>query len=378
MFEVVHICGNKLDSKGVMIKLIVCICIVALSIGCRKSQQPIEASSQSHQNELELRMTGSNGSDAATFLLSSEFRKISLEIDALDSVSKRNFRKNYVSIDSTGTALSSRLFMESDPEKIIGKLNDCFFKQMNIVVKIERETFENSLPDRIYEFKTATVPGACLLMLLVGEKADIPLSIVSITSHYFIRFDNGNVKRNIELLTGGTAYPDSWYLSNYAKNSSDTLRILSAREASGMLYYMTSLFLRDANPNSAITGFAKALEKYPSFTDAQNQIDAIIDKNNDVPKLLEYLVATRFENASLGALDRSLALLNFRTGNFKSAADYYERALNRQPDDVALIKGAGISYLNLHDYDTAKKYLIKANLAVPSDTQVVNWLAKCP
>ncbi len=361
-----------------MIRLVVCICIVVLCIGCRKNQQPIEASSQSHQNELELRMAGSNGSDATKFLLSSEFRKISLEIDALDSASKRNFHKNYVSIDSTGTALSSRLFMVSDPETIVRKLNDCFFKQMNIVVKRERETFENSLPDRIYELKTATVPGACILMLLVGEKADIPLSIVSIKSHYFIRFDNGIVKRNIELLTGGTAYPDSWYLSNYAKDSSDTLRILSSREASGVLYYMTALHLRDANQDVAVTGFAKALEKYPSLTDAQNQIDVIIDKNNDVPKLLEHLVATRFENASLGALDRSLALLYFRTGNFKSAADYYERALTRQPDDVALIKGAGISYLNLHDYDTAKKYLTKANLAVPSDTQVVNWLAKCP
>ncbi len=378
MFVVVHDYGNKLDAKGVMIKLIVCVWIVALCIGCRENQQPKEVSSQSHQNQLELRMAGSTGSDAAMFLLSSEFRKISSEIDALDSTSKRDFHKNYVSIDSTGTALSSRLFMESDPEKIIEKLNDCFFKQMDIVVKRQRETFENTLPDRIYESKTATVAGACLLMLLVGEKADIPLSIVSINTHYFIRFDNGKVKRNIELLTGGTAYPDSWYLSNYAKGSSDTLRILSSREASGILYHMSALSLRDESPDAAITGFAKALEKIPSFTDAQNQIDVIIDQNNNVPKLLEHLIAIRIENASLGALDRSLALLYFRTGNFKSAADYYERALAHQPDDIVLIKGAGISFLNLHDYAAAKKHLTKANLAVPSDTQVIDWLAKCP
>ncbi len=142
MFVVVHDYGNKLDAKGVMIKLIVCVWIVALCIGCRENQQPKEVSSQSHQNQLELRMAGSTGSDAAMFLLSSEFRKISSEIDALDSTSKRDFHKNYVSIDSTGTALSSRLFMESDPEKIIEKLNDCFFKQMDIVVKRQRETFE--------------------------------------------------------------------------------------------------------------------------------------------------------------------------------------------------------------------------------------------
>jgi tetratricopeptide (TPR) repeat protein len=311
-------------------------------------------------------------------LLSSEFRKISAEINVLDSASAKRAHSYYASIDSTGTALSSRLFMESDPEKIVEKLNNCYFNQMNIVVKKQQETFDNTLPDRIYESKMATVAGACLLMLLVGEKADIPLSILSINAHYFVRFDNGKIKRNIELLTGGSEYPDSWYLSNYAKEISDTLCTLSAREASGVLYYSAALSLPGKNPDAAITIFAKALEKYPSFTDAQNQIDIIIDKNKNSQKMLERLIAIRIDNPSLESLDRSLALLYFRTGDFKSAADYYQRALSHQPDDIALIKGTGISYLNLHEYATAKQYLSKANLAAPSDSQVVRWLAECP
>ncbi|HMA64868.1 MAG: hypothetical protein ACM31E_04705, partial [Fibrobacterota bacterium] len=126
-----------------MKKLIVCFCIVALCTGCRENQQPKDVSSQSHQNQLELRMAGSAVSEEVTFLLSSEFRKISAEIDAQDSASAKKVHSTYVSIDSTATALSSRLFMESDPEKIIGRLNECFFNQMNIVVKKQPETFEN-------------------------------------------------------------------------------------------------------------------------------------------------------------------------------------------------------------------------------------------
>jgi tetratricopeptide (TPR) repeat protein len=361
-----------------MKKLIVCFCIVALCTGCRENQQPKDVSSQSHQNQLELRMAGSAASEEVTFLLSSEFRKISAEIDAQDSASAKNVHGTYVSIDSTATALSSRLFMESDPEKIVGKLNECFFNQMNIVVKKQPETFENTLPDRIYESKNATVAGACLLMLLVGEKADIPLSLVSINSHYFIRFDNGIVRRNIELLTGGSNYPDSWYLANYTKDSLDTLRTLSAREASGVLYHITALSLHGENQDAAITGFAKALEKYPTFAGAQNQIDLIIDNSKKPQKTIDRLIAIRIDNPSLGGLDRSLALLYFRSGDFKAAADYYERALSRQPYEITLVKGAGISYLNLHEYIKAKQYLTKASLAAPSDTQVIKWLAECP
>jgi tetratricopeptide (TPR) repeat protein len=360
-----------------MKKLFVCFCIVVCA-GCRESQQPKDVPSQSHQNQLELRMAGSVGNEDVTFLLSSEFRKISAEIDALDSVSEKNIHSSYVSIDSTGTALSSRLFMESDPEKIIGKLNECFFNQMSVVVKQQLESFENSLPDRIYESKKATVPGACLLMLLLGEKADIPLSLVTVNAHYFVRFDNGKIRRNIELLSGGSYYPDSWYISNYAKDTMDTLQTLSAREASGVLYHVAALSLRGKNQGAAITCFAKALEKFPSFTEAQNQIDLIIDNSKKNQKLLEQLIAIRINNTSLGVLDRSLALVYFRTGDFKAAADYYERALSRQPDDIALIKGAGISFLNLHEYATAKQYLTKASLAAPSDTQVIKWLSECP
>jgi tetratricopeptide (TPR) repeat protein len=361
-----------------MKKLIVCFCIVALCVGCRENQQPKDVQSKSHQNQLELRMAGSVGSEGVTFLLSSEFRKISAEIDAQDSASVKHVQSKFVSIDSTGTALSSRLFMESDPEKIIGKLNECFFNQMNIVVKKQPDLLENSLPDRIYESKKATVAGACLLMLLLGEKADIPLSLLSIKSHYFVRFDNGKIRRNIELSAGGSEYPDSWYLSNFAKDAVDTVRTLSAREASGVLYYIAALSLHRENLDAAVTGFAKALEKYPTFTDAQNQIDLIIDNSKKNQKMLEHLIAIRIDNPSLDVLDRSLALLYFRTGDFKAAADYYQRALSRQPDDIALIKGAGISYLNLHEYATAKQYLNKASLAAPSDTQVIKWLSECP
>lgn len=361
-----------------MNKLILYFCIVALCAGCRENQQPKDVVSQSPQNQLELRMAGRVGTEGVTFLLSSEFRKISAEMDALDSAKEKNAHNNFISIDSTGTALSSRLFMESDPEKIIGKLNECFFRQMNIVVKKQPESFENSLPDRIYESKKASVAGACLLMLLLGEKADIPLSLLSVNSHYFVRFDNGRIRRNIELLSGGSEYPDSWYISNFAKDTLDTLRTLSSREAAGVLYYNAALSMNREHQDAAITGFAKALENYPLFTNAQHQIDLIVDNSKKQKTLLEHLLAIKIANPSLWALDRSLALLYFRTGDYKAAAEYYERALSHQPDAIALIKGAGISYLNIHDYSTAKKYLTNAHLAAPSDSQVTKWLAECP
>lgn len=361
-----------------MEKGLLLIISVLFIFGCKEDPQGPPAKSK--QSDLELRMTGGSASGAVTFLLSTEFRKISIEIERLQAQAMLNDNHNYVSIDSTGTALSSRLFMESDPEKIIDRLNNCFFSQMGISVEKRKETIANSLPDRIYELKKANVAGACLLMLLLGEKADIPLVMVKVKNHYFVRFDNGKVKRNIELLKGGAMYTDAWYISNYGSEESSTtsLQPLTSQEVTGVLYYEASCALQDSNPDFAITGFAKSLEKFKNFREAQYQLDRLIDNAGDFKKTLTKIIELRISNPDLGSLDRSLALLYFRTNNYKSAAEYYERALERLPDDLVLIKGVGISYLNLHEYENAKKYLTIASAAAPTDTQVINWLAQCP
>jgi len=365
-----------MNLKNVLISVIVCLMIIS----CRKDspKEPQITKSQS----LELRMAGTGSAvGAGKLLLSSEFKKISSQKGVIAGDSSIDSSNDFRLIDSTATALSSRLFMESDPQIIISRLNECFFGQMKINVDNSKESLSDILPDKVYQSKQGNVIGAAMLMLLLGEKADIPIFCVKVRSHYFLRFDNGKVQQNIELLKQGAANTDSWYTTNYELSGigSDTIKKLTSAEAAGVLRYAVgNAAAISGNKEMAVENFAYGLANYKDFRECQAQMDLIIDNAPDVEKMLSILMQLRISCQDLYSLDRCLAVLYLRQKNFKSAADNFLRALERSPDDFVLTRGAGIAYLNLHNFDSAKVYLSKAGTARPSDSLVNALIKECP
>ena len=271
--------------------------------------------------------------------------------------------------------------MESDPYRIIKELNDCYFKQMGIFIENKSSTIKNTIPNLVFQSQRGSVVGGVMLMLLIAEEADIPLFAMNIKDHLFIRFDNGKVHLNVELLRAGEILPDSWYLSKYCQlnNRNTAFRKLTNTELVGVLRYEIGNAVNHLNlTDVAIVNYAFALEYYKDLTDCRNQLDYLIGREKDAKKMLNTLIQLRIEYQELNALDRNIALLYLRDKNYKSAADCYTQALKKKPDDIALLKGAGIAYVNLHDFSNAKMYLLKLLTIAPEDIQAKTLLAQCP
>jgi tetratricopeptide (TPR) repeat protein len=351
-----------------------------LFISCKTNHHP--ETKTARPNNLELRMAGVSAvQQSPRLLLSSEFKKISLQTAVLTNDSVCSNVTAFHVIDSMATALSSRLFMETDPYLIVKELNDCYFKKMGIIIENKNSTMQNTIPNLVFQSKRGSVVGGVMLMLLVAEEADIPLFAMVIRDHFFVRFDNGKIHLNIELLQTGAMLPDSWYTSKYAQadDSSATFKKLSNNELVGVLRYELGNAANHLNlNNAALINYAYALEYYKNFTDCQTQLDYLIDREKDTGKMLSALIQLRIEYQDLNALDRSLALLYLRDKNYKSAADYYARALEKNPDDIALLNGAAIACVNLHDFSSAKKYLLKVTANEPGNSQALALLAQCP
>lgn len=340
------------------------------------------AENKTKSNNLEYRMAGASTiQQSSQILLSSEIKKISLQTAELtnDSICL-NVLPLHV-IDSMATALSSRLFMETDPYRVVQELNDCYFYQMGILIEQKKSTLQNTLPNLVFQSKRGSVVGGVLLMLLIAEEADISLFAMTIKDHFFVRFDNGKVHLNIELTKAGAILPDSWYRARFGQSgdSNAVFKKLTNSELVAVLRYEIGNAANNLHlNNAAIINYAFALEYYKNFTDCQTQLDYTIDREHDAGKMLSTLIQLRIEYQDLDALDRSLALLYLRDKNYKSAANYYKRALERNPEDIVLLKGTGISCVNLHEFRSAKTYLLKVIANAPGDSQALALLAQCP
>ncbi len=219
-------------------------------------------------------------------------------------------------------------------------------------------------------------------MLLIAEKADLPLHGAFANDHFFVRFDNGKTHLNIELLRFGECMPDKWYSEKYgSKDGSADIKDLNISEMIGILYYTVGNVLYSTTKNNkipTIINYASAMNYYKDFRKCQRQINYVIDQENDTGKMLKSLVELRSKNAELISLDRNIALLYLRQKNYTMSVDCYKRALERYPDDISLLKGAAISYVNLHDFSMAKKTLHKVISLEPNDSQAMALLQKCP
>jgi tetratricopeptide (TPR) repeat protein len=351
-----------------------------LFISCKTNHPP--ETKDAKTNSLELRMAVVSAvQQSSRLLLSSEFKKISLQTAVLTNDSVCSNVTPFHAIDSMATALSSRLFMETDPYLIVKELNDCYFKKMGIIIENKNSTIQNTIPNLVFQSKRGNVVGGVMLMLLVAEEADIPLCAMVINDHFFVRFDNGKIHLNIELLQTGAILPDSWYVAKYGKSddSSTVFKKLTSIELVGVLRYEIGNAANHLSlNNAAVINYAFAMECYKNFTDCQAQLDYLIDREKDTGKMLSALIQLRIEYQDLNALDRSLALLYLRDKNYKSAADYYARAIEKNPEDISLLNGAAIACVNLHDFSSAKRYLLKVTSNEPSNSQALALLAQCP
>lgn len=135
-------------------------------------------------------------------------------------------------LDYIAGEIKSRIGAEKDPEKIIGIINDYLFNfrkafivkaQKEKYIKTEMSNFSGN-PSRSFLHNVLdTMEGNCMgfstLYLAIGERLNLPLYGVSLPSHVFVRYDDGNSKRNIETTEKGAEIKTLQEYGNFLQNS---------------------------------------------------------------------------------------------------------------------------------------------------------------
>ena len=132
--------------------------------------------------------------------------------------------------------------------------------------------------------------GSCLglgaLMLGLAERLGLPLDGVLVPGHFFVR-TRESPPRNIELLRGGEAMPDSWYRTKYGpwpEHDSAYFRPLGPSELVGLHWFNAGNFLRrQGQLAAAAKAFARASEEFPAFAEAHASLGAVEQLQGALP-----------------------------------------------------------------------------------------------
>jgi len=134
--------------------------------------------------------------------------------------------------------------------------------------------------------------GYCLslsiLYLSIGERLGLPLHGVVVPGHFFVRYDDGRVRFNIETTSNGGSASDEHYTKKFKvprlNGRSIYLKNLSKTQALGCFFNNLGNSYSDVGDiESALLAFERAVEINPALSESRANLGNIYLKNQRIP-----------------------------------------------------------------------------------------------
>lgn len=283
--------------------------------------------------------------------------------------------------------------------KAIHIINDYLFNELGYTSVKEASDANDLFLHSVMDRKKGYCLSLSILYLAIGERLGLPLYGVVVPSHFFVRYDNGPVRFNIETTSKGGYANDEHYIEkfNVPDNGHDSIYMqnLNKMQSLGCLFNnLGNVYSDEGNIDAAIKALENAVRINPSLAESRTNLgnmylqkgrinDAVynyrqaLSINPDDAKTYNNLGNAYLErewfNEAIGAYTKSLELdndsiearMNIATaysklGLTEKAAVFLREAISMQPNKSTLYSQLGGIYYNAGKYDKAMNAYKKA------------------
>jgi len=186
-----------------------------------------------------------------------------------------------------------------------------------------------------------------LLYLMIGDQLGLPLYGVALPNHFFVRYDSGNDRINIETTELGTSYPDSFYENRF-----------------GVQFDSKTPF------------FTHSLNKKKSLGAYLSNVGMVYHKNARPHKSIFYLKpSTKINPLSIEA-HNNLANIYGEIKQPELAISQYKKALEANPNSTPTFFNLAQTYTEFSKTDLAIESLLQVIQIEPSFNQARRQLVK--
>lgn len=221
--------------------------------------------------------------------------------------------------------------------------------------------------------------GYCLslsvLYLAIGERLGLPLYGVVVPGHFFVRYDDGRVRFNIEPTSKGGYATDESYISKFKVprgniGSTIYMKNLNKLQSLGCFFNnLGNIYNESGDTETAMAVLEKAVEINPSAADCRTNLGNIyLKKNRMEDALRQYRLATEI-NPWDATVHGNLGNAYAQQEQFTNAISEYTRAVELDPNFTESYKRIGLAYSKLGRFGSAKMYLRDAISLRPKDAE---------
>ena len=167
-----------------------------------------------------------------------------------------------------------------------------------------------------------------LLYLILAQKLDLPLFGVPLPNHFFVRYEAGKNRINIEATELGEAFPDSFYQQRYLLSSANEgsyfLQNLNTKQTLGAYFSNVGMvYYQNQKIERALFYLKLSTDINPKSIDAQNNLANIYSELHKHPEAIQhYNLALKADPGNSSTLF-NLGLALEETGNINEAIETF-------------------------------------------------------
>jgi hypothetical protein len=251
-----------------------------------------------------------------------------------------SFRFFYHVLDSTGNSLAAA--PGGTAPWAVDSIVATVYRAWNIGFDNRDTIFETLLPHHVFKNKMGACLGVSLIILMLAEKAGCPVYGVMLPGHFFCRYDDGAIRRNIEPNMAGLNHPDEYYRNRYpiVPRPWYTLSNLSKQQTIGMLCYNAGVIcLQNKKTGLAIPYFKEAMRRLNGLPEAKGNCALAYAQNGDTDSSLALFAGLFTSHPDLANCAANYGAVLMAAHQWKRAREVFEKGLEYYPKDEVLKRG---------------------------------------
>lgn len=252
----------------------------------------------------------------------------------------------YRVIDRTGDSLLNVLGREAAGPEGARAIINVVYKTWKIGFDSRDTLVETLLPHLVYAQKKCACLGVSLIILMLAEKLKCPVYGVMLPGHFFCRFDDGNIRFNIEPNKSGFDHPDNYYYQRYLSGHKPwyDLKNMGKKEIIGVLCFNAgNLCLKHKDYKQARAYFTESVRRIPAFIEARGNLAVSYAKSGDFPastRLFDSLFKTC---PDLNGLAANYGAVLLASKDFDKAREVFNKGLVYFPADSIMLSGLAVT-----------------------------------
>jgi len=263
--------------------------------------------------------------------------------------------------------------------KAIDVINDYLYGELGFTTVDNADDPEDLFLHSVLDNKRGYCLSLSVLYLSLAERIGLELYGVVVPGHFFIRYDDGDVRFNIETTSRGAIMSDEHYIKkfNIPQDSDIYMKNLDKRQTLGCFFNnLGNSYSEVGDVEMAMTALEKSIEITPSLAESRTNLGNIYLAKGKTGLAIDLYQSALEINLNDSKVYNNLANAYMQTGLTAKAIEFYKLSQSLDRDFVDTYKNLARAYIINGDYDDALSQLHRGEIRSPKDPNIFYFMGE--